>query len=175
MTGSSGLTASACRLTEVQFRVVELGTAKRGREGGRRQRRRKGTRKVGSAGEGGRDGGGDGGGGEGRRLFFFISKQQAHPACANTHTQAHTNAQAYCKASLLLTVAELLRRGEYYPRGTSFTSSIFTEFLRVLRLLIIPAKRTYASSATTAASRTIFMSMSVVRVIIEIIMGCGWY
>lgn len=98
-------------------------------------------------------------------FLFFISKQQARLACA------HTSTQAYSKASLLLTVAELLQRGEYYPRGTSFTSSIFTEFLRVLRLLVIPAKRAHM----LAPLRTVFMSMCVVRVIIEIIMGCGWH
>ena len=57
----------------------------------------------------------------------------------HTHTHTHT----YSKASWLLTGGELLWRVEYYPPGTSFTSSIFTEFLCVLLLPIIRANCTH--------------------------------
>lgn len=77
-------------------------------------------------------------------------------SCRHTNTHLHT----YSKASWLLTVAELLWRGEYYPRGTSFTSSIFTEFLCVLLLLIIQANHTHAQAhilALTSPYHTLFL------------------
>lgn len=146
LTHAGWTTSSSCSpqsTSEVQLRVVELAT----------ERERKRTREVG-----------------------FGLRCRSRGACVKlpctyTKPSTHTHLQ---KSWLAFDRAELLRWGEYYPSGTSFTSSIFTEFLCVLLLLIIPANHTHTYwDSYHHITHYIFMSMSVVRVIIEIIMGCG--
>lgn len=143
LTHTGWVTASSCSpqsTAEVQLRVVELCHSERKKN------------KL-----------------ESRCIEGWKREEVKHvPASYVAHT--HTNTHTYGKARWLTTEAELLWRGEYYPLGTSFTSSIFTEFLCVLLLLIIQANCTHITT-----SHTSFMSVSVVRVIIELIMGRGWY
>lgn len=83
MTGSSGLAASACRLTEVQFRVVEFGTTKRGRAGGGRGGGEEQGKLVVQEREGGKEE-------EERGSGFFLFQSSRHILRVQTHTPGHT-------------------------------------------------------------------------------------